>query len=168
MKGPVCNFCLRTGILCQKCQSLIDSGEITNLDINVAMEITALEQKHPALKDITFYRAVEVGHLIVVLVGERDLPVILGHRGRIIKTIEQNLKKRIRVIETSSSTKKLIEDLLIPVEVAGINEIYLPDGSTVKKVRIRNFDRKKLPASVDTLEDVIWKLTDKPIRIVFE
>ncbi len=173
MKGPLCNFCLQTGILCGKCQSLIDSGELTNLDIAVAMEFYKLEQKYPALKDVTFYRAVEVGRLVVVLVGEHDLPVILGQRGKIIKTLEQNLKKRIRVIQKTSSTKKMdtgkvVEDLLTPAEVAGINTIWLPDGSKVKKIRIRNFDRKKLPASVDTLEDVIIKLTGEPIRIVFE
>lgn len=168
MKGPLCNFCLQTGILCGKCQSLLDSGELTNLDITVAMELNKLEKSYPALKDITFYRAVEVGPLVVVLVGESDLPTILGQRGKIIRALEQSLKKRIRVIETSSSTGKMVEDLLTPAEVAGINTIWLPDGSTVKKVRIRNFDKKKLPASIDTLEDVILQLTNEPIRIVLE
>ena len=168
MKGPLCNFCLQTGILCGKCQSLLDSGELTTLDITVAMELSKLEQKYNELKDITFYRAVEVGPLVVVLVGERDLPVILGQRGRIIKALEKNINKRIRVIEISSSIGKMIEDLLTPAEVAGINTIWLPDGTTVKKVRIRNFDRKKLPASVDTLEGLILQLTREPIRIVFE
>jgi transcription antitermination factor NusA-like protein len=168
MKGPFCNFCLQTGILCGKCQSLLDSGELTNLDVVVAMELNKLEQKYTELKDITFYRAVEVGQLVVVLVGEHDLPIILGQRGRIVKALEKTLNKRIRVIETSSSTGKMIEDLLTPAEVAGINTIWLPDGTTVKKVRIRNFDRKKLPASVDTLEGIILQLTREPIRIVFE
>ena len=94
MNGPFCNFCLQTGILCGKCQSLIDSGELTNVDITVAMELYKLEQRYNELKDVTFFRAVEVGSLIVVLVGERDLPVILGHRGKIIKELEQNLKER--------------------------------------------------------------------------
>ena len=86
------------------------------------------------------------------------MPTILGQRGKIIRALEQSLKKRIRVIETSSSTGKMVEDLLTPAEVAGINTIWLPDGSTVRKVRIRNFDKKKLPASIDTLEDVILQL----------
>jgi transcription antitermination factor NusA-like protein len=168
MKGPLCNFCLQTGILCGKCQSLLDSGELTDLDIAVAMELNKLEQKYTELKDITFFRAVKVGRLIVVLVGEHDLPIILGQRGRIVKTLEKNLNKRIRVIEKASSMGKMIEDLLTPAEVAGINTIWLPDGTTMKKVRIRNFDRKKLPASVDTLEGIILQLTKEPIRIVFE
>ena len=167
MKGPFCNFCLQTGILCGKCQSLIDSGELTNVDISVAMALNKLEQRHNELKDITFFRAVEVGSLIIVLVGENDLPAILGHRGKVIKELEQNLKKKIRVLETSSSTGKLVEDLLAPAEIAGINTIWLPDGTKVKKVRVRG-QRGKLPASVDTLEDVVQKLTDEPIRIVFE
>ncbi len=167
MKGPFCNFCLQTGILCGKCQSLIDSGELTNVDISVAMALNKLEQRHNELKDITFFRAVEVGSLIIVLVGENDLPAILGHHGKVIKELEQNLKKKIRVLETSSSTGKLVEDLLAPAEIAGINTIWLPDGTKVKKVRVRG-QRGKLPASVDTLEDVVQKLTDEPIRIVFE
>ncbi len=167
MKGPFCNFCLQTGILCGKCQSLIDSGELTNVDISVAMALNKLEQRHNELKDVTFFRAVEVGSLIIVLVGENDLPAILGHRGKVIKELEQNLKKKIRVLETSSSTGKLVEDLLAPAEIAGINTIWLPDGTKVKKVRVRG-QRGKLPASVDTLEDVVQKLTDEPIRIVFE
>ncbi|WP_287582697.1 KH domain-containing protein [Candidatus Borrarchaeum sp.] len=167
MKGPFCNFCLQTGILCGKCQSLIDSGELTNVDISVAMALNKLEQRHNELKDITFFRAVEVGSLIIVLVGENDLSAILGHRGKVIKELEQNLKKKIRVLETSSSTGKLVEDLLAPAEIAGINTIWLPDGTKVKKVRVRG-QRGKLPASVDTLEDVVQKLTNEPIRIVFE
>jgi transcription antitermination factor NusA-like protein len=167
MKAPFCNFCLQTGILCGKCQSLIDSGELTNVDITVAIELNKLEQRYNELKDITFFRAVEVGSLIVVLVGERDLPTILGHRGRIIKELEKHLRKKIRVLETSSSTGKMVEDLLAPAEIAGINTIWLPDGTKVKKVRVRGQPRK-LPASVDTLEDVVQKLTNEPIRIVFE
>jgi transcription antitermination factor NusA-like protein len=167
MKGPFCNFCLQTGILCGKCQSLIDSGELTNVDITVAIELNKLEQRYNELKDITFFRAVEVGSLIVVLVGESDLPVILAHRGKIIKELEKNLRKKIRVLETSSSTGKMVEDLLAPAEIAGINTIWLPDGTKVKKVRVRG-QHGKLPASVDTLEDVVQKLTDEPIRIVFE
>lgn len=167
MKGPFCNFCLQTGILCGKCQSIIDSGELTNVDISVAMALNKLEQRYNDIKDITFFRAVEVGSLIIVLVGENDLSVILGNRGKIIKELEQNLKKKIRVLETSSSTGKMVEDLLAPAEIAGINTIWLPDGTKVKKVRVRG-QRGKLPASVDTLEDVVQKLTDEPIRIVFE
>ncbi|MFX1465715.1 MAG: hypothetical protein ACFFA5_04515 [Promethearchaeota archaeon] len=167
MKGPFCNFCLQTGILCGKCQSIIDSGELTNVDISVAMALNKLEQRYNDIKDITFFRAVEVGSLIIVLVGENDLSTILGNRGKIIKELEHNLKKKIRVLETSSSTGKMVEDLLAPAEIAGINTIWLPDGTKVKKVRVRG-QRGKLPASVDILEDVVQKLTDEPIRIVFE
>ena len=36
MKMDLCSFCLKSGILCQKCSAKVKAGEITDLDLRIA------------------------------------------------------------------------------------------------------------------------------------
>ncbi len=168
VKTPFCNFCLQTGMLCSLCQSKIERGELSKLDEKTAKDLLELENEYPSLKDIEFIKGVEVGPLIVILVGIGDLPKLIGGKGKIVRALGKKLGKKVRVAEATSQTKKLIEDLLTPATVLGVNTIFLPDGEMVKKVRIRKLDSEKLPAGVELLEKTIWELTKERIKFVFE
>jgi len=72
------------------------------------------------------------------------------------------------VIEESSSLKKIIEDIIAPASLLGVNTVWLPDGTNEKKIRVRQSDSKRLPASTRVLETVINQLTGEKVRFVFE
>jgi len=151
-----------------KCREKREKDEVTPLDLEIAKQLLELENRFPNLKDAEFRGSVETNNLVIIVVGPGDISHFIGPKGKIVKILSDRLKKKVRVIEGDSSTKKTIEDILSPVSVLGVNTIWLPDGTLEKKVRIRRSDIRRLPTSVSTLEEVVHKLTDEKVRIVFE
>nr|HDO80655.1 transcription elongation factor NusA [Candidatus Bathyarchaeota archaeon] len=168
MKTPICTFCLKSGVLCSRCQEKVDSGEVSELDIKIARYLTELEERFSSLKDVKFVKAIESNNLVIIVVGQGDIPNLIGPKGRIIKSLSDELGRKVRVIEESSSLKKIIEDIIAPASLLGVNTVWLPDGTNEKKIRVRQSDSKRLPASTRVLETVINQLTGEKVRFVFE
>jgi transcription antitermination factor NusA-like protein len=168
MKTPICTIDIKSGFLCGRCQDKLEKGLITQLDIDMAKELLSLEDKNPSLKDVEFKRAVDTGQMVIVIVGQGNLPEALTSKGNVIKELEKRLSKKIRVIEENSNIRRTIEDMVTPAAVLGINTLWLPDGSLEKKVRLSANDSKKLPADIQVLEEAVKSLTRERIRIVFE
>ncbi|WXG45576.1 MAG: hypothetical protein WED05_02585 [Candidatus Atabeyarchaeum deiterrae] len=168
MKTPICTIDIKSGFLCGRCQDKLEKGLITQLDIDMAKELLSLEDKNPSLKDVEFKRAVDTGQMVIVIVGQGNLPEALTSKGKVIKELEKRLSKKIRVIEENSNIRRTIEDMVTPAAVLGINTLWLPDGSLEKKVRLSANDSKKLPADIQVLEEAVKSLTRERIRIVFE
>jgi transcription antitermination factor NusA-like protein len=153
---------------CSTCREKIERGEVTPLDLEVAKHLLELESRFPNLKDAEFRGAIEANSLIIIVVGPGDISNFIGPKGKIVKVLSDTLKKKVRVVEGASTTKKTIEDILSPVGVLGVNTIWLPDGTLEKKVRIKRVDSRRLPSSVPNLENIVYKITKEKIRIVLE
>ncbi len=169
MKGPICEVCLKTDdILCPADEKKLQEGIITELDVKVAR----LLYKLIGDADVEFKKAVEAGDLIVIMVGEGDVPITIGKGGKNIKTLMRELGKRIRVIEAvevkgTEDVKKLATDLLYPASVFGVNVVYKPGGGTYYKVLVLNRDRKKLPEKAEVLESILSQIAGEDVRINF-
>ena len=114
MKAPICEVCLKTDdILCPADEKKLQEGVISELDVKIARLLYRLLGD----ADVEFKRAVEAGDLIVIMVGEGDVPLTIGKGGKNIKLLMRELGKRIRVIEGRTirgpdDVKKLATDLL--------------------------------------------------------
>jgi len=168
-KMPICKICAISGVLCGACTENVETGKITSLDIEYTKELIELEKKFKVLEEITFTKASEIADMVVLQVGKGDLTRISGQRGKILRELEKSYpEKRFRFIEKTKDIKKVLENLVAPARILGINQIYLPTGETESKVRIYRSDQKKLPASIEILEDIVYSLTNEHIRIAFE
>ncbi|NJE30803.1 transcription elongation factor NusA [Thermococcus sp. 18S1] len=169
MKAPICEVCLKTDdILCPADEKKLQDGVISELDVKVAR----LLYKLIGDADMEFKRAVEAGDIIVIVVGEGDVPITIGKGGKNIKALMRELGKRIRVIEAVEVTgtddvKKLATDLLYPAGVFGVNIVYKPGGGTYYKVLVMGRDRKKLPEKADVLESILSQITGAEVKINF-
>jgi len=170
-KMPICKICAISGVLCGSCTERLEDGIISSLDIDFTKELIKLEKQFKPLNSITFHKANESvsGDMVVLQVGKGDLMKISGARGRILREFEKNYPgKRFRFIEKTRDIKKVLENLVAPARILGINQIYLPTGETESKVRIYKTDQKKLPASLDILEDIVFSLTNEHVKIALE
>ncbi|ASI98092.1 KH domain-containing protein [Thermococcus celer] len=169
MKAPICEVCLKTdGILCPADEKKLQEGIISELDVKVARLLYRLIDD----ADMEFKKAVEAGDLIVIMVGEGDVPITIGKGGKNIKALTRELGKRIRVIEAAEvkgteDVKKLATDLLYPASVFGVNVVYKPGGGTYYKVLVLRRDRKKLPAKEDVLESILSQIVGSEVKINF-
>lgn len=167
MKMDLCSFCLKSGILCQKCSARLKSGEISELDVKIACLLLSLEEKYPSLQNVYFHRAVEAGETLAVIVGPGDVPRLLGYGGRIVRTLSEETGKSIRVLEDGADERKFLEDLLAPMSIMTINTIWLPDGSTETRAIVRKRRRSQMSFDVKALKEIAQKIRNMTLRVEF-
>ncbi|MBU7045729.1 MAG: transcription elongation factor NusA, partial [Theionarchaea archaeon] len=112
--------------------------------------------------------AVESRSLIVIIVGEGDIGNLIGKGGKTVKFLQRSLKKKIRIIEDTADTRKIIQDLLHPARVLGMNILYLPSGNQNYRVRVPKEDERRIPTNVQSAEEIVSKLINLNVHIVFE
>lgn len=167
MKTALCSFCLRSGILCQKCLDKVNSGEITDLDLRIARLLLSLEETYPSLQNVYFHKAVDAGKTLAIIVGKGDVPRLLGYGGKIIKALGEKTGKTIRVLEYGSDDRKFLEDLFAPLSIVTVNTIWLPDGSTETRVILRKKGGRQLPFDVKALMEIARKVRNLTLRVEF-
>jgi len=167
VKAALCNFCLKSGILCSKCQGKLKSGEVSEADFEIARLLLSLEEKYPSLQNVYFQRAVEANGVLAIVVKRGDVPRLLGYGGKIIKALGQKTGKRIRVLEHGVDDRKFLEDLFVPLRILTINTIWLPDGTTETRVILRRRGRKRIPINVKALKEIAQKVRGITLRVEF-
>jgi transcription antitermination factor NusA-like protein len=167
VKTVLCSFCLKSGILCQKCTDRLKSGEVSGLDLKIARLLLSLEEKYPSLQNVYFHGAVESGRTLAVIVGPGDVPRLLGYGGTIMKALGEETGKSIRVLENGVDERRFLEDLFAPLCIMTINKIWLPDGSTETRAILRKRGRSQPPFDVKALREIALKVRDMTLRVEF-
>lgn len=167
MKTELCSFCLKSGILCQKCLAKVKSGEITELDLKIARSLLSLEEKYPSLQNVYFHKAVDADKTLAVIVGPGDVPRLLGYGGKIIKALGEEVGKKVRVLEYGVNDRKFLEDLFAPLSIVTINTIWLPDGTTETRVILKKRRGSQPPFDVKALKEIARKVRNMTLRVEF-
>lgn len=159
MKAPICERCIKSGILCEECEQKVSSKEISELDIRIARTLQKLEDRD-LLRGATFERAYEVDNLIIITTKGK-VGALVGRGGRVVRLLSKEFNRKVRIINTTS-TKSTLQDLVAPARIHGINIIYKPDGEQTKAIISRE-DKYKLIAPSVTLEKAANLISDKTI-----
>lgn len=167
VKAQLCNFCLKSGILCSRCQEKVKSGEISDAYLKIARLLLTLEEKYPPLQNVYFHQAVEADGVLALIVGRGDVARLLGYGGKIIKAIGEQTGKTIRILEHGVDDRKFIEDLFAPLTVLTINTIWLPDGTTETRVILRRRGRRPPPIDVKAIKQIAKKVRNMVLRVEF-
>ncbi|MEM0313888.1 MAG: hypothetical protein QXY34_05645 [Candidatus Bathyarchaeia archaeon] len=158
---------MKSGILCQKCSSKVRSGEVTELDLNIARLLLSLEETYPSLQNVYFHKAVDAGKTLAIIVGKGDAPRLLGQGGKIIRTLGEKTGKNIRVLEHGVDDRKFLEDLFAPFSIVTINTIWLPDGTTETRVILRRKGGRMRGFDVESLKNIAQKIRGMTLRVEF-
>jgi transcription antitermination factor NusA-like protein len=167
VKTQLCNFCLKSGILCSKCQQKVKSGEISDDYLKIARLLLSLEEKYPPLQEVYLHSAVEADDVLAVIVGRGDVARLLGYGGKIIRAIGEKTGKTIRILEHGVDDRKFIEDMFAPLTVLTINTIWLPDGTTETRVILRRRGRRSPLINVKALKQIAKKVRNMVLRVEF-
>lgn len=167
MRAPICNICLKSGILCQGCESRLKDGKISELDVKMSRTLFEFAQKHRGLEKINFKHAIDVGTLIVIVVRQGEIRFAVGRGGKVVRALERRFRTKIRIVEEKTEIRKLAKDLLTPAKVLGVNVLYA-GGKEEYRVRVPCSHLKRLPASVNGIQIALTKLTNKNIKLAFE
>jgi transcription antitermination factor NusA-like protein len=167
VKMDLCSFCLKSGILCQKCSAKVKAGEITDLDLRIARLLLSLEEKYPSLQNVYFHRAIDVNRTLAVIVGHGDLPRLLGYGGKIIKALGEETGKSVRILESGVDDRKFLEDLFTPLNILTINTIWLPDGTTETRVILKRKRGSQMPFDIKAITEIARKVRKMSLRVEF-
>jgi transcription antitermination factor NusA-like protein len=161
-------FCVKSGILCRKCQEKIEKGQITNLDLKIIGLLTELEKQNPALQDVTYQKAVEAENNVVILVDKRDMGKILSDGGKTVRAISDSLDKKVKVLSYGGDDRQFLEDLLNPLSILTLNTIWIPDGTTETKVILSGREPRRMPVDLEVAKGLAKQLRNMSLRIEFE
>jgi transcription antitermination factor NusA-like protein len=163
----LCSFCLKSGILCQKCSAKLKSGEVSETDLRVARLLLSLEEKFPSLQNVYFHKTIETGGTLAIVVGPGDVPRLLGYGGKIVKTLGEETGRNIRVLENGVDNRKFLEDLFAPLSILTINTIWLPDGSTETRVILGRKRGGRSSLDVKALKEIASKVRGITLRVEY-
>src|SRR5208283_2422496 len=161
-------FCVKSGILCRRCEEKLQKGLITQLDLKVIQKFVELEKDYPVLQDVTYHRSVEAADMMAVLVDKKDLPRLLGGGAKVVKELSQSFGKRVKLISFGGDDRAFLEDLFSPLSIFTINTIWIPDGSTETKVILTGRRPRKMPVDLDMVQNIAKELKGMALRVEFE
>ena len=139
---PVCDVCLKSGILCQGCENKLKSGEISQIDLDIAKVLFKLGDGK-----LGFQKTIEVGDIVIIVTEKDQVGKLIGKNGKIVRELSRTVGKKIRVVGQDSDLKSISSDILAPARVSGINVVYGTDGEEKYKIRVMQEDSRKLPGS---------------------
>jgi len=169
VKTELCSFCVKSGILCPKCQERLDKGRVTQLDLNVIRLLSELEKRYPMLQEVRFHKAVEVGETLAIMVDRRDIGKIVDEEGTVLRAIgEQTGAKKIKILGYGGDDRHFLEELLAPLSILTINTVWLPDGSKETKAILQGRTPRYMPVDLEAVKQMAKEIQGITLRIEFE
>ncbi len=162
MKIPLDTICVKTGILCPSCQRKVSSGIVKEYEVDVMRKLLELEDKLKELKQAEYVKSYDLGDLLVIVLKLPNWDKDMIRRLRQI--LSRELNRKVRVVVKGADPREMAAQLLIPLDVKGINIVWLPDGTQKYVIRVDKRG-KRWPAPKEGLESVLSELLDAPVEI---
>ena len=116
--------------------------------------------------NVEFSKAIQMTNL-TVLVCKGKIGALIGKGGNVVKELAKGIGSRVRIVENTKDEKKMVADITGNAQVIGINQIFSPEGKSIK-IFVKEQDRRKLGAPVEELEKVIMELAGCRAKIVIQ
>lgn len=167
---PACQTCVNSEFLCSSCQEKLDSGDITEFEIELAKELLQLEEEEPEkfgfLKEISFFKAIDYEDVVILVVGKNDKLKITPELLKLIKASYEI--EEIILIEKTKNPRAVIDNLISPSKSVSLNEIFLATGDIEYKSVIPKDEKENYLFTKEELEDLIQELTGNITRIEYQ
>lgn len=166
MKYPLDKICVKSGVLCPSCQRKVESGLVNEDDIEVMRSLMDIEE---GLKFLSrkgeYVRSIRgTDSTIIVLRGDFEV----GELQELERALSEKLDTRVKVVIETGDAKKLVEQIIAPASLLGLNKVWLPTGAEIVNVRVPKRDMRYLGRKVGDYETILSKMLGVETRIVFE
>ena len=162
MQSPLCEECLTSKTLCDRCSKSMVGKE----EVDVLKFVHKLSQKTPSLNDIKITKVLN-HDVLLIITGRGDAAKLVGKGGSVVKIIAKRFKKSIRILEEASDFEDFVQGLITPAVVSGINTLYR-DNEEITRIRVPEFQRNHMLVSPEDFSQVVSHFFKKKAEIVFE
>ncbi len=167
MQTQLCEFCLKSGMFCSKCQTKIKTGAVSSDYIDVAKKLIAMEGKNQFLQSVTLDNVVDAGGFLVLVVGKGDAAKFYTNP-QPVRDLGDALNKKVVVLEAGMNDRKFLEDLFAGQQIVTINIIWLPDGSTETRVVLNSRGAKRLSKKrIQALTEIAKRVRKMDLRVEY-
>ena len=165
MKIPLDYICVKSGILCPRCQFLVDSGQVKEFEVEVMRALIELEESSVKfLKDAEYHKSYrEDNILVVVLSFKKKIPP--HELGKLSRALSNKLNIRVKVVPKSKDVRQLATLVLHPARILGINTVWLPDGSTHYVIRVPRSDFRIISHTREVYEKILSEIIGQEVEI---
>ncbi len=168
MQTQLCEFCLKSGMLCSKCQEKIRKGLVNSLYIRTAQLLLKVEDQFPLLQKARLVKVLEAGGYLILIVGQGDQAKLLSYGGKLSKLLREGLNKQhILILEEGINDRKFIEELFSNQQIVTINIIWLPDGSTETRVVLKGRGKELSRKRIKALSEAAKRVRNMNLRVEY-
>ena len=167
MRLPICSFDAKNAILCPQCESKLDSGKITQIDVDASIKLAQLGKTNNQIDKFTLTSCKQINNNYILYLDKNDIRII--RQSRILyRLIQDNFNDKIWLVESDDKYKNFIEDLFFPTKILSINDVWTLKGIKKFKVIVSGRWTTRFPINIDTVKIIVKKIYDMNIEIEFE
>ena len=166
MKSPICPFDAKSGVLCSKCESKLESGGITRDDVEAAVRLARLADRSHDVDRFTLLRGAKVDDDFVLVLRSPDVTALRADMALAGK-IEGEFGQKVWFVESEASDRRFVEGLLHPLRVLSVNLFWLPDGNRLTKVIVAG-DGKRARVNIEKVVKIAKAVRNIELLVEFE
>ena len=169
MNIPLDKVCVKSGLLCERCQAKISSGQYSPWEVEVMRVLLDLEARFKELRGATYIKSVKVGDVLYVLLSgisyvSRDLA----------REIRQRLSIGVRSVNVLAVPQGGFGDVrgllggLLNAPLLSLSTYYSPDGTVTYIARVPLASRARVQEVEAAVKQVFRALTGAELYIEYE
>ena len=167
MKLPICGFDAKNAVLCPQCEGKVESGILSQSDVDSSIILAKIAKSNREIEEFTLYSGKEVEGDLILALDKNDIMKIRQSR-TIYRTLQDQFKSKIWLVEADETDKKFIEDLFFPTKILSINSVWAPGGVMKTKAVISGRWTPRFPIDTKKVVEIVKNARNLDIEIEFE
>jgi transcription antitermination factor NusA-like protein len=167
LQVPICVFDAKNAVLCPQCESKLESGQLTQEDVDASMKLAKLAKTIPEIDKFSMNSCRQVGLNHVMYLSRQDIEATRKSR-TLYRALSGEFSGKLWLVESEASDRKFIEDLFFPTKILSINAVWAPGGLQKTKVIVSGKWTSRFPIDVDQVAKIVKELRQLDIVIDFE
>jgi hypothetical protein len=165
MKARICKICAESGIFCEQCDYKIKQRIVSMTEVEISRFMYEAESKFKELEYVQIEYVADVGNDLVLILISSPTMLKPSFLASLTKFVSEKSGKMIKIVEKTADIKRLVSQILYPIRVLSINQIWSPDGSYEFSVKVNSQDFKKSSINQSSIERVLTELLQFETRI---
>jgi transcription antitermination factor NusA-like protein len=166
LKSPICPFDAKSGVLCTKCESKLESGGITRDDVEAAIRLARLADRSQDVDRFTLLRGAKVDDDFVLVLRSSDVTALRGDSD-LAQKVEGEFGQKVWFVESEASERRFVEGLLHPLRVLSVNQFWLPGGDRLTKAVVTG-DSKRARVNIEKAVKIAKAVRGIELLVEFE